>query len=102
MTTEQKQKLLVDYMVEVTRNLDLDEKKFVLQLPHIVAKVFGHLPDEEYSEWQTWFHDNVSKERYDRYLTAIDDMGLGVELGLVSQETIYQRLKKLDKGEQTW
>ena len=99
MTTEQKQKLLVDYMVEVTRNLDLDEGEFVLRLPHIVAKAFGHLTDEEYSEWQTWFCDNVSKERYDKYLTAIKSMGLDVELGLVSKETIYHRLKKLDKGE---
>lgn len=102
MTTEQKQKLLVDYMVEVVRHYDLPEKQFALQLPHIVANVFGHLTDEEYGEWQTWFCDNVPRERYNKYLNAIDAMGLDVELGLVSQETIYHRLKTLDEGEQAW
>lgn len=93
MTLEQKRKLLVDYMVEVTRNYDLSTEKFMSKLPLIIRKVFGHLTDEEYDEFSEWVSKNISREQYDEYLDYIGAMGLDVELGIVPNDTVYERVK---------
>ena len=94
MTVEQKQKLLVDYMVEVVRHYDLPEEQFTNVLPHIIQRVFSRLTEDERAEWNTWFGNNVPRHVYDKCIAYISDMGFDVELGLVSNETILQRLRK--------
>lgn len=94
MTLEQKRKLLVDYIVEVVRNYECSTEEFIRRLPLIHRRVFSKLTDDEYDEYDDWFGKNVSREQYDEYLNYIDDMGLDVELGIVSNEVIYKRVKE--------
>lgn len=91
MTLEQKQKLLVDYMVEVVRYYDLPDEQFVSVLPYIIQRVFSHLTEDERTEWNTWFDNNVPRPVYDKCIAYISDM-YSTEL---SNETILQRLRKV-------
>lgn len=95
MTEEKKKRLLVDYMVEVVRHYDLPEEQFVGKLPYIIQRVFGRLTEDESAEWSAWFDDNIPRQSYDKCIEHIRYMGLDIEFGLVSNETIYQRLRNV-------
>ena len=91
MTVEQKQKLLVDYMVEVVRYYDLKTEEFIMKLPLIHKRVFSKLTDEEYKEYREWFGENVPRDLYDRYIDHIANTDLDAP-----RETIYEYMRGFD------